>query len=102
MASEQPDDRLATVGELCKLALAARRLGCRIVLAEGRSDLIDFIVFVGLDGPLFGRSGDNDTVLPRGAVASSWRKSGYPATNSAPRTPHLARAHRLRRRSSQR
>jgi hypothetical protein len=61
MASEQPDDRLATVGELCELALAARRLGCRIVLAESRSDLIDFIVFVGLDGPLFGRSGGNDT-----------------------------------------
>jgi hypothetical protein len=56
MASEQPDERLATVGELCKLAIVARRLGCRIVLAEGRSDLIDFIVFVGLDGPLFGRS----------------------------------------------
>jgi hypothetical protein len=67
MASEQPDDRLAVVGELCELALAARRLGCRIVLAEGRPDLIDFIMFVGLDGPLRERSGDNDTdtVEPR-------------------------------------
>jgi hypothetical protein len=67
MASEPPDDRLAVVGELCELALAARRLGCRIVLAEGRPDLIDFIMFVGLDGPLRERSGDNDTdtVEPR-------------------------------------
>jgi hypothetical protein len=71
MASEPPDDRLATVGELCKLSLAARRLGCRIVLAEGRSDLINFIVFVGLDGPLFGRSGDNDTA--RSAASPSCR-----------------------------
>jgi hypothetical protein len=80
MASEQGDDRLAVVGGLCELALAARRLGCRIVLAEGRSDLIDLIEHVGLDGPLLGRSRDNDTET--GSVAD------LPSDPSGPRHGH--------------
>lgn len=40
---------MAAVDELCRLALAAHRLGCRVQLLDVEPDLRDLLVLAGVD-----------------------------------------------------
>jgi hypothetical protein len=40
---------LASVDELCRLAMSARRLGCHIHLVDGDSELQSLLVLAGVD-----------------------------------------------------
>lgn len=50
----RPD--LEAVDELCRLALAAGRLGCRVVLVDVDSPLHDLLVLAGVDELLLGEA----------------------------------------------
>lgn len=54
---------LTTVEELCRLQLAARRLGCRILVHDASESLRDLIVSVGL-GDIFLGPGDAPHARP--------------------------------------
>ncbi|HVM39891.1 MAG TPA: hypothetical protein VM618_03810 [Acidimicrobiia bacterium] len=43
------DPDLRTVEELCRLQLAAQRLGCTVRVCDGNERLRELIVFAGLD-----------------------------------------------------
>lgn len=47
MAETAPD--MAAVDELCQLALAAHRLGCRVQLLDVEPDLRDLLELAGVD-----------------------------------------------------
>lgn len=48
-----PDAKdISAVDELCRLALAASRLGCRVRLVDVDAELRDLLVLAGVDGLL--------------------------------------------------
>ncbi len=50
----RPD--LQAVDELCRLAVAAGRLGCRVLIVDVDPALHDLLVLAGVDGVLLGES----------------------------------------------
>jgi hypothetical protein len=51
---------LAAVDDLCRLALVARRLGCRVMLLDVDPGLRDLLVLAGVDAILLSDDGPND------------------------------------------
>jgi hypothetical protein len=66
------DADIGTVGALCELQLAARRLGCTIRIVDASADLLRLIAFAGLEEVLLGlsavESGDTEAADIDGRV----------------------------------
>ena len=67
MGAERPD--LACVGALARLQLAARRHRCRVILRNASAELLDLVVFMGLE----------DVVAPTPRGVEAGRTAGTPA-----------------------
>ncbi len=84
---------LTAVEELCRLQLAARRLGCRILVHDASESLRDLIMLVGLadvllaDEPPSGRP-SAEPGNPQGDVEPAVAQAGSRITGAGPDPGH--------------
>ena len=67
------DDDLAIIELLCRCQLAARRLGCRIVVHDATNAVCEAVVALGLDNILLDPDGEH--AARAGSVAVNQRRS---------------------------